>query len=222
MDIDKRLRSIEDKLKNLVRVGVVSEINPAKAMARVYFDEKDSRVSTELFVLNRQTFANKDYQMPDIGEHVLCVFLENGLESGFIVGALYSAKDAPPENNPDKRVIKFKDGTRIEYDRKASVLTIDCVGDIVVNNAKTITVNSRGAVSVTAPTVTINSETANNGNVSINGNLNVSGLTTTGSLSSNGKAGGVTFVGDVSANGVNIGSSHTHQGDSGGVTGGPQ
>ncbi len=115
--------------KNIIRVGRVSSINPNMATARVVF-EAQGIVSYDLPVLQHQTLKNKDYYMPDIGEHVVCLFLPTGNAEGFILGAIYSDEDRPPVNSQDKRVIQFEDGTQIEYNRSSHTLTINAVGPI--------------------------------------------------------------------------------------------
>jgi len=146
-------------LKNIIRVGLVSSIDAEKCTAKVVFHEKDDLVSHDMPVIQRQTLKNKDYQMPDIGEHVLCLCLPNGLEQGFIIGSLYSKADVPPVINKDKRHIKFEDGTTIEYDRKSHTLTVNM---------------QSGTANITAPTINVV------GNVNIDGNLTISGTTITG------------------------------------------
>lgn len=145
---------LKSKLKNMIRVGVVSSINPTNGTAKVVFHEKEELVSGDLPIIYRQTFKNKDYTMPDIDEQVVCVFLENGLESGFILGAIYSEADTPPANSADKWVKHFSDGTVVEYDRSAHKLTAS------VN----------GTAEITASHTTIN------GDVTINGTLVVDGI----------------------------------------------
>jgi len=116
-------------LKNLIRIGRVSAVNPEKATARVVF-EAQGVVSYELPVLQWQTLKNKDYCLPDVGEYVVCIFLPTGNAEGFILGAIYSEENEPPANSSDKRVITFSDGTTIEYDRSTHTLSINAVGPV--------------------------------------------------------------------------------------------
>jgi len=131
-------------LKNLIRVGIVSSTSPEACTARVAFGDRSSIVSYDLPVLVRGALQNKDYWMPDSGEQVVCVFLPSGNAQGFILGSLYSAKDAPPVSNSDKRHIKFSDGTAVEYDRVTHTMTIDAKGPI--NIIATGNVNVTGDV----------------------------------------------------------------------------
>jgi phage baseplate assembly protein V len=116
-------------LKNLIRIGRISAVNPEKATARVVF-EAQGVVSYDLPVLQRQTLNNKDYCLPDVGEYVVCIFLPTGNAEGFILGAIYSEENEAPANSSDKRVISFSDGTTIEYDRSTHTLSINTVGPV--------------------------------------------------------------------------------------------
>ena len=120
----------------MVRIGVVSSSDPAAATVRVAFDDKDGVVSYDLPVLQRQTLKNKDYAVPEPGEHVVCLFMPNGNAQGFCLGAFYSDVDKPKEASLDVRALEFSDGTRIAYDRGSHTLTIDCVGNIVIRGAR--------------------------------------------------------------------------------------
>lgn len=129
--------------KSIIRVGRVSSVNPVTATARVVF-EAQGVVSYDLPVLQRQTLRNKDYYLPDVGEHVVCIFLPTGNAEGFILGAIYSDEDQPPVSSQDKRGVQFEDGTTVEYDRATHTLAIKAVGP--VNIVATGNVNVAGDV----------------------------------------------------------------------------
>lgn len=130
---------MDSAIKNLIRVGRVSSVDPKTATARVVF-EAQGVVSHELPVLQRQTLRNKDYWLPDVGEHVVCLFLPTGNAEGFVIGAIYSDEDLPPVSSQDKRVVRFEDGTVIEYDRASHTLTINAVGPINIVAASNVNV----------------------------------------------------------------------------------
>ena len=125
--------------RDLLRIGKVC--NTKLRTARVEFpDTTDSEgrpmVSGELQILQHKTHKDKEYWMPDIGELVLCIFLGNGAEAGFILGAVFNERDLPPENCEGKWVKEFEDKTRFEYDRTAHKLDIKVNGDTSVFLAK--------------------------------------------------------------------------------------
>lgn len=123
---------MEEVIRELVRVGVVTNVYPERGTVRVRLVDADDQVSFELPVLYRKTMKDKEYWMPDVGEQVVCLFSGQGLEQGFVLGAIYSKKDSVPVSSRDKWHIKFEDGTMIEYDRKSHKLVIQCVGDIQI------------------------------------------------------------------------------------------
>lgn len=126
-------------IKNLIRVGRVSSVNPETATVRVVF-EAQGVVSNDLPVIQYQTLKNKDYCLPDVGEHVVCIFLPTGNADGFVLGAIYSDEDEPPTASADKRMVSFDDGTVIEYDRASHTLTIDAAGPVNIVAAGNVNV----------------------------------------------------------------------------------
>lgn len=125
------------------KVGVVSEIDPVSGMARVAFADLDGMESMLIPVGVRKSGQDKDYWMPDVGEHVSCL-LDVNAEGGVILSAIYSDADAPPVMDADKRHIRFADGTWLEYDRKTHKWRMQCVGDIEVTCAGDASVECGG------------------------------------------------------------------------------
>jgi len=136
------IKTIANILKNMIRVGKVSSLNPGQNTARVYFEDQDSMVSCELAILNRGSKIVKDYWMPDVGEDVLCLSLPNDKNktAGWILGSYFSQKDSPQIADDKRRRIDYGDGSYIEYDRNSHTMTIHCVGDINITGA-TINLN---------------------------------------------------------------------------------
>lgn len=167
---------MEGILRNMLRVGRVSSIDPAKGTARVEF-EAQGLVSYDLQIVSRQTLANKDYHMPDIGEKVLCAFLPTGNAEGFILGSVYSENDTPPVTDPNKRTVVFEDGTKIEYDRATHTLDVDTQGDVnlttkgkvMITSEQDIEITTTAKAKVTAQTAEISSSST----VSITGTAGV-------------------------------------------------
>ncbi|MBI3584190.1 MAG: phage baseplate assembly protein V [Nitrospinae bacterium] len=116
-------------INELVKVGVITQRYPERCTVKVKLIDVDDTVSYELPVVFRKTLKDKDYWMPDIDEHVVCLFSGQGLEQGFVLGAIYSESDKVPVSSNDKWHKQFEDGTVIEYDRKAKKLSLDLKGD---------------------------------------------------------------------------------------------
>lgn len=127
-------------IKNLVRVGEVSTVNPAKMTATVIFREKGSMVSGELKIITFGSQQTKFFWLPVPGEPVICLMLPNNstsLNQGFIMGSYYTEKNLPNENMGEgKRVLDFGDGTVISYDRNSKELLINCAGGVKINGTR--------------------------------------------------------------------------------------
>lgn len=112
----------------LIMIGTISAIYPEDATARVMFSDRDSMVSKRLPVMFTRALGIEIYAMPNVGEEVLCIFLANGLEEGFIVGAYYNDINKPPAKDKNIKIIKFEDGNYIKYEKG----TFTIKGNVVV------------------------------------------------------------------------------------------
>ncbi|MDR7865168.1 MAG: phage baseplate assembly protein V [Sporomusaceae bacterium] len=126
-----------------VRYGVVSGV--AADRVRVAFEDEDGLVSDWLPVIVPNTKGNKDIKPMDVGEDVVCVFLPNGVSSGFCLGAFYRQGNPPPHADVNVRSVRFSDGTIVSYDRETHVLDIKC-GTGTVNIVAGGNVNVTGDV----------------------------------------------------------------------------
>ena len=181
---------------NIIRIGEVSSIDPAKGTARVAFDDEDSMVSYDLPVIQRNTLENHDYWMPDIGEDVLCVFLPTGSEDGFILGSFYADEIRPPASTENIRMVEFADGTKVSYNRESHELkaTIDGTeikanrDTVDITGAKTVNVESATAINIKSTVITLTmggtTMTLNGGNAIIT----TQNITFTGDMNCTGNA----------------------------------
>lgn len=203
---------------DLFKVGEVSSVDAAACTARVVFSDEDGIVSYDLPIMQRNTLGNQDYQMPEIGEDVLCLFLGTGQEDGFIIGSFYAGEVKPPESSTEKRTVVFKDGTRFSYDRSTHVFTATIEGTEITfdRQSGTITVPQSVTINCTSATVNASSKTTINApNTECTGNLLVQGLITGkgGMAISGGNGatvdGSLQTTGDVVAAGISL-DTHTH------------
>jgi len=119
-------------MKNILRVGRVSSVNPSNCSARVTFEDRSDVVSYELPILVKGSLHTFDYWLPAVHESVLCMFMPNGSAQGFIVGSFYSAINSPPMMDENKRYVAFSDGTSIEYDLSTHTLSVTAEGPIKI------------------------------------------------------------------------------------------
>lgn len=137
---------------------------------------------------------DRDWDAPSVGEQCLLFSPSGEPALGVALVGLYSDQFDAPDDNPNRRRRVYRDGAVVEYDTEAHALRA------------TLPAGATAALTATGG-VTIN------GNVAINGSLTASdGATITGTLRA---------TVDVTADGISL-TGHTHPGDSGGTTGGPQ
>lgn len=136
--------------EDIFRIGTVSSIHPDRHKVRVKFADKDGLVSNELPVLIRGSLKNKMQYLPDVGELVLCAFLPNGEEEGFVLGAFYSEADLPLSADKEEYVLKIPGGVCISVHRtNRTIQMIDSYGskmiwadgDITFKSARNINLN---------------------------------------------------------------------------------
>lgn len=203
------------RLNDLIKVGEVSSIDPARGTARVVFDDEDGTVSYDLPILQRNTYKTQDFHSVTVGEDVLCLFLPTGPEEGFILGSFYAGEITPPENTKDRRTTVFEDGTVIRYDMASHTATVQIGGTQIVANPTTVTVNCTNAIVKASSGVTLDTPKTD-----VTGVLNVTGLITgKGGLAVSGGSGATVTgslktTGDVVAGAISLqGHTHTAQGE---------
>jgi len=147
-------------LDRLIFVGTVSSQDPASGTVRVVREDKDDKVTNDLFVLQRGTASTKDYWLPAVGDQVLCMQLPNysgkGVGDGFVLGAFYSELDAPPAGAAGSaRVLNHPGDMLITVGGTLSIHagTLDVVGggDVVASGKSLASHTHTGVHGVTSP-----------------------------------------------------------------------
>jgi phage baseplate assembly protein V len=143
------------------RVGLVTTQDLQNCRVRVKFPDRNQMVSWWLPVVMAKTQNDKFYDLPDIGEQVVCLMDEHD-EDGAVLGAIYSQVDTTPVQSADKWHVTMKDGSTFEYDRSSQTLTVSVARSGTIN----ITVNG-GNCNLSAPNGNITFKT-NEHNDSVN------------------------------------------------------
>lgn len=143
-------------MRHVVREGVVSSVNVQEHTARVIFEDADGVVSAELPVLVMYAGQNKVYALPDVGDSVVVLMLENNGQSGeggFIIGCRYHEQLKPVGKSQEETRLDFGDNAYISYDRAAHEFRIQFSdgasiihrrdGDLVISNKGNIIMDGR-------------------------------------------------------------------------------
>jgi phage baseplate assembly protein V len=157
--------------------GEVSAIDYPSCRIRVRLDDRDGLQTYWLNVPQRNTQGTKRRPlMPELGEQVAVLLDEDGV-GGVYLGGIYSTAEPPPVVDKDTDYVRFSDGTVSTYDRAAGVMTLDCVGVLIVKCGRNITIESGEAVVVKAPSATLDIlQVTLNGNLQVNGDIEATGM----------------------------------------------
>ena len=173
-----------------IKFGTVSASKPG--FARVRLPDADNMRTMWLPIAYPKTQNDQACWTYDNGEQV-AVLMDCRGEDGVILGAVYSEADPPPTDNPDKFIVRFKDGALLEYDRSSGVLTVAGVQRVEVDAKIEIVLKAASKVTVDAP------------DAEFTGNLTVGKvLSANGGLTAKAGAGGgaaVTIAGNARVNG---------------------
>lgn len=132
--------NIEDSLRNIIKIGKVSEINNEKCSVKVTFADSNNIVSYYLPVIQRFAGKDKNYILPALDDTVVCLFPYQKMP-GFVLGSIYDQANPPIINDENKFNITFEDETTLEYDKKENSLMLDVKGKIDIIVDKTLKVS---------------------------------------------------------------------------------
>ncbi len=126
----------------MIATGYVSSYDEDTHTAKIQFDDMKI-VSYPYQVCVTRSRDNQFETHLDVGEHVVCLCLGNGLETGYVIGTLYDKKNPPPSKNKERTVFKFKDGAFFMYDRELHIAQfVDSFGSFIKFENKNIIVQS--------------------------------------------------------------------------------
>ncbi|ACS85877.1 phage baseplate assembly protein V [Musicola paradisiaca] len=206
------LSEIQRTLRNLIRIGVVTDVDTQQARCRV---QTGGITTGWLNWLSRRAGSSREWWAPSTGEQVLLLAIGGELNTAFVLPGIYSNQHPAPSTSADACHIQFPDGAVMEYEPATGALIVAGIktasvtaAESVVVTTKNVTVNAIERITLATPEVvcthkliTQTLEVQQGG--SITGNMTHSG----GSLTSNGI----------------VAHTHQHSGvqSGGGTTGGP-
>lgn len=130
-----------------LQFGIVQAFE--KGRARVQFPDRENVVSPWLTVGYRRTKDDQEYDPLAIGEPVACLMRDDGT-SGVVLCSTYTEDCPVPTDAEQLWTRRFKDGTKIDYDRTAKKLTVHCEGDVEVTTVGDTAITAQGDVNLTA------------------------------------------------------------------------
>lgn len=120
-------------MNKIIRIGIVSTVNPEKQTARVTYPDESGTISGDLKIPNWwNNSKSATYHMPDIGDMVYCALAPNSRNNGIILCSVPNDKDIPLYNSPNVCGMKFGP-IEIKLDRSDGSININTSGIIKIN-----------------------------------------------------------------------------------------
>ncbi|MGK0703291.1 phage baseplate assembly protein V [Yokenella regensburgei] len=142
------IQELARAIRNLIRSGVVTEVNTAQGLCRV---QSGGIQTTWLNWLTTRAGRSRSWWAPSVGEQVLLLAIGGELDTAFVLPGIFSDDNPAPSASADAWHVTFPDGAVIEYEPEASALT--------VSGIKTADVTASESITATVPVVLVKAET---------------------------------------------------------------
>lgn len=206
--MNEKLTEIMRLITNLIRTGIVSEVDKVNWLCRVKTGDLETNWINWLTLRAGNT---RTWWKPSVGEQVVLLSLGGNLETAFALPAIYSEAFPPPDYSEDGSTTVFKDGGWFQYEPESGQLLIRNIKSVLIEASDKIELNTAHFVvnadqtRLNSPTV-ITGDTEIHGGTDLNGGAKINGDVTQGGgqMSSNG-----VVVDDHDHGGVQRGGSRT-------------
>lgn len=207
-NMNEKLTEILRLITNLIRTGIVSEVDKVNWLCRVKTGDLETNWINWLTLRAGNT---RTWWKPSVGEQVVLLSLGGNLETAFALPAIYSEAFPPPDYSEDGTTTVFKDGGWFQYEPESGQLLIRNIKSVLIEASDKIELNTAQFVvnaeqtRLNSPTL-ITGDTAIHGGTVLNGGAKINGDVTQGGgqMSSNG-----VVVDDHDHGGVQRGGSRT-------------
>ncbi|WP_449506340.1 phage baseplate assembly protein V [Enterobacter ludwigii] len=142
------LQEIARAIRNLIRTGIVTDVDLDKGLCRV---QTGGIETTWLNWLTCRAGRSRVWWAPSVGEQVLLLAIGGELDTAFVLPGIFSDDHPAPSASPDAIHVAFPDGAVIEYEPESGALT--------VSGIKTADVTASDSITATVPVVLVKAET---------------------------------------------------------------
>ncbi|MCO0822180.1 phage baseplate assembly protein V [Enterobacter hormaechei] len=142
------IQELARAIRNLIRSGVVTEVDTVQGVCRV---QSGGIQTTWLNWLTTRAGRSRTWWAPSVGEQVLLLAIGGELDTAFVLPGIFSDDHPAPSASPDALHVSFPDGAIIEYEPESGALT--------VSGIKTADVTASESITATVPVVLVKAET---------------------------------------------------------------
>ncbi|MFP3030520.1 MAG: phage baseplate assembly protein V [Wolbachia sp.] len=153
LDHSFAISELNRKLANIIRIGLVKEVDYEKAKVRVKIGEF---LTDWLPWITSKAGKDRNWSPPDIDEQVMVFSPLGELSLGVVLAGIYQEKYLAPENKKGINSIKFQDGTRLLYDKGKHHLEIEVVDKITLKAGESSIEMTKSEIKLKADRINLN------------------------------------------------------------------
>ncbi len=147
------ISELQRKLANIVRIGLVKEVDYEKARVKVQIGEF---LTDWLPWITSKAGKDRNWSPPDIDEQVIILSALGELSLGVVLAGIYQEKYPAPENKKEINRVKIQDGTRLLYDKEKHHLEIEVVDKITLKAGESSIEMTRSEIKLKADRIELN------------------------------------------------------------------
>ncbi|EBU8902432.1 phage baseplate assembly protein V [Salmonella enterica subsp. enterica] len=138
------IQELARAIRNLIRSGVVTEVDTAQGLCRV---QSGGIQTAWLNWLTTRAGRSRTWWAPSVGEQVLLLAIGGELDTAFVLPGIFSDDNPAPLASADAWHMVFPDGAVMEYEPETGALT--------VSGIKTADVTASESITATVPVVLV-------------------------------------------------------------------
>ncbi|WP_265024417.1 MULTISPECIES: phage baseplate assembly protein V [unclassified Wolbachia] len=147
------ISEMQRKLANIVRIGVVKEVDYEKAKVRVKIGEL---LTDFLPWITSRAGEERSWLPPSINEQVVILSPLGELSLGVVLAGIYQQNYSAPENSEMINSLVFQDGTKLLYDKESKNLEISVVDKLNFKVGKSEIEMTKSGIKLKAERIDLN------------------------------------------------------------------
>ncbi|VDZ76690.1 phage tail protein [Salmonella bongori] len=120
------IQELTRAIRNLIRSGVVTEVDTAQGLCRV---QSGGIQTAWLNWLTTRAGRSRTWWAPSVGEQVLLLAIGGELDTAFVLPGIFSDDNPAPSASADAWHVVFPDGAVMEYEPETGALTVSGIQD---------------------------------------------------------------------------------------------
>jgi len=171
VNFSQRIRELERKMANLIRVGTIESLDETNARVQVRFG---NIVTAWIPWLTQRAGPDANWWAPEIGEQVLVMSPSGDFNLGVALPAIYQTAYPAPAATKDKQVVKWSDGSSLTYDRAAhkwSLVVPNAAAEVDVTTGGKINLVATGKVTISGSEIDLNGPVVASSSITASGDV---------------------------------------------------